>query len=203
MRKKKTRFDIGITGGIGAGKTLISFLFKNLGIPIYYADDRAKFLMNHDEKLINKIIETFGPEVFQNGQLNRSYLASHVFENKNILGQLNDLVHPAVLEDYHQWRQEYKDKPYTIKEAALLFETGSYQDLDRTILVYAPLELRIRRVLLRDHQRTKNDIEKIANNQMAEEEKKKLADYIIYNDDTRLLIPQVLKIHRQLIETVT
>jgi dephospho-CoA kinase len=202
MQKRKRGFDIGITGGIGAGKTLISSIFKNLGIPVYYADDRAKFLMNHDIKLIHEITETFGPQAFLNGKLNRPYLANHVFENKDKLEQLNRLVHPAVGEDYRQWRKQYLDRPYTLKEAALLFETGSFHELDQTILVYAPLPLRIQRVILRDPLRTKTDIEKIVRNQMPEDEKKKLADHVIYNDDTRLVIPQVLKIHHLLVETV-
>ncbi len=195
MQKRKRGYDIGITGGIGAGKTLISSIFKNFGIPVYNADDRAKFLMNHDQKLIYEITETFGPLAFLDGKLNRSYLANHVFEDKDKLERLNQLVHPAVGEDYRQWREQYQDQPYTLKEAALLFETGSYHELDQTILVFAPLPLRIQRVLLRDPHRTKADIEKIVENQMPEEEKKKLADHIIYNDDTRLVIPQVLKIH--------
>lgn len=202
MQKRKRGFDIGITGGIGAGKTLISSIFKNLGIPVYYADERAKFLMNHDKKLIHEIIETFGPQAFLNGKLNRSYLANHVFDNKDKLELLNRMVHPAVGEDYRQWRKQYLDRPYTLKEAALLFETGSFHELDQTILVYAPLQLRIQRVILRDPLRTRTDIEKIVRNQMPEDEKKKLADHIIYNDDTQLVIPQVLKIHHLLIEAV-
>jgi dephospho-CoA kinase len=200
MQKKKKGFDIGITGGIGAGKTLISSIFNNLGIPVYYADERAKFLMNHDEKLIREITEFFGPDTYLNGRLNRSYLSSHVFINRDKLDQLNELVHPAVREDYLQWRQNHLEMPYTLKEAALLFETGSYKELEQTILIYAPLPLRIERTLLRDPHRTKKDIEKIIDNQMPDEEKKKLADHIIYNDDTRLVIPQVLKIHHQFMD---
>ena len=200
MQKRKRGFDIGITGGIGAGKTLVSSIFKNLGIPVYYADDRAKFLMNHSKKLIHEITETFGPQAYLKGKLNRSYLANHVFENKDKLELLNRMVHPAVGEDYRQWRKQYQDRPYTLKEAALLFETGSFHELDQTILVYAPLPLRIQRVILRDPLRTKTDIEKIVRNQMPEDEKKKLADHIIHNDDKQLVIPQVLKIHHLLIE---
>jgi dephospho-CoA kinase len=203
MQQKKRGREIGITGGIGAGKTLISSIFKNLGIPVYYADDQAKFLMNHDKELIRKITQTFGKEALLDGKINRTYLADHVFGNDEKLDQLNRLVHPVVREDYRQWSEKHQDQPYKLKEAALLFETGSYLELDQTILVYSPLSLRIRRVLLRDAQRTKSDVEKIIEHQMPEEEKKKLADHIIYNDDTRLVIPQVLKIHRQLIEAAT
>lgn len=198
MQKKRKGLDIGITGGIGAGKTLVSSIFKNLGIPVYEADERAKYLMNHDQKLIHAITKAFGPESFRNGTLNRTYLADHVFKNREKLKELNQLVHPVVGEDYRQWRKQFTDTPYTLKEAALLFETGSYHELDQTVLVYAPLPLRIQRVLLRDVHRTKSGVEKIIDNQMDEEEKRKLADYIIYNDDTKLVIPQVLKIHQQL-----
>jgi dephospho-CoA kinase len=198
MQKKGKGLDIGITGGIGAGKTLISSIFKNLGIPVYHADERAKYLMNHDRKLIHEITRVFGPESFRNGKLNRTYLADHVFKNQEKLKELNQLVHPVVRQDYRHWREQFKDSPYTLKEAALLFETGSYHELDQTVLVHAPLALRIQRVLLRDVHRTKSDVENIIDKQMADEEKKKRADYIIYNDDTKLVIPQVLKIHQQL-----
>jgi len=189
---------IGITGGIGAGKTLISTIFKNLGIPVYYADERAKFLMNRDEKLKNTILATFGPEAFQDGVLNREYLALNVFENKSNLQKLNRMVHPVVQEDYRQWCLQHSDNEYTLKEAALLFETGSYQELDQTILVYAPKTVRINRVLMRDSNRSVTDIENIIRNQMDEEEKRKRADHIIYNDNSQLVIPQVLDIHNRL-----
>lgn len=202
MLKKKKGFDIGITGGIGAGKTIVSSIFKNLGIPVYNADERAKHLMNHDQKLIQDITRNFGPDTFRDGKLNRSYLADHVFDNKEKLEQLNQFVHPVVREDYRQWRKQFEDNPYTLKEAALLFETGSYHELDQTILVFAPLPLRIQRVLLRDIHRTKSDVEKIIKNQLAEEEKKNLADHIIYNDDTKMVIPQVLRIHQHLTEVL-
>jgi dephospho-CoA kinase len=191
---------IGITGGIGAGKTLISSVFMNLHIPVYHADDRAKFLMIHDEDLKKRIGEAFGPETFnKDGSLNRDYLAKNVFEDQLKLERLNQLVHPVVRKDYREWCKEYSDRPYTLKEAALLFETGSYLELDQTILVYAPLPLRIKRVLIRDPHRLKKDVEKIIRNQMNDEDKKRSADNIIYNDDSRLVIPQVLEIHQRLI----
>jgi dephospho-CoA kinase len=200
MPNNSNTHRIGITGGIGAGKTLISSVFMNLGIPVYDADDRAKFLMIHDKHLKKKILETFGSEAFkQDGSLNRNYLARNVFDDQLKLEKLNQLVHPVVRKDYLDWCLEYPDKQYTLKEAALLFETGSYQELDRTILVYAPIPLRIKRVLIRDPHRTKKDIEKIIEHQMDDEHKQRIADFIVYNDDSTLVIPQVLEIHKQLI----
>jgi dephospho-CoA kinase len=198
MPNRSKNLSIGVTGGIGAGKTLICSIFSNLGIPVYHSDDRAKFLMNHKKELKDDIRRTFGKEAFyQDGSLNRNYMAAHVFDDKTNLEKLNRMVHPAVQDDYRHWILKQSDTPYTLKEAALLFETGSYKDLDHTILVYAPLSVRINRILMRDPNRSRTDIEKIIQHQMDEEDKKKLADDIIYNDDSRLVIPQVLELHRQ------
>ncbi len=199
MQKKKLGLKIGITGGIGAGKTTISRIFKVMRIPVYNADERAKDLMNQDHQLKMKIVQLFGSDAYRNGELNRKYLADLVFENANVLKTLNQLVHPIVRKDYHTWLTEHGTKEYTIKEAALLFETGSYKELDQIIFVYAPLPIRIDRILLRDEHRTRLDIEKIIHNQMNDHDKKKLADYTIYNDETKLVIPQVVKIHHQLL----
>lgn len=196
MPGKQQGLSIGITGGIGSGKTLISQIFKNLGIAVYYSDDRARHLMNHDEALTGRIREMFGPESFFDGKLNREYLANEVFSRKEKLDMLNQLVHPVVQQDFREWKKLHEEEPYSMKEAALLFETGSYRELDKTILVLAPEHLRIQRILLRDPHRSTADVKKIMASQMPDEEKRKLADYIIYNDDNRLVIPQVLKLHR-------
>jgi dephospho-CoA kinase len=190
--------SIGITGGIGSGKTLISRIFRNLGIPVYYSDERARYLMNYEENLIMEIRKTFGPDSFLKGTLNREYLAKEVFGHKEKLEQLNQLVHPAVQQDFSIWQTRQKHAPYSLKEAALLFETGSYRELDRTILVIAPENLRIERILLRDPHRSDADVKKIIASQMADEDKRKLADYIILNDENKLVIPQVIKIHKSL-----
>ena len=195
--------DIGITGGIGSGKTLVSQIFRNLGIPVYYADERARYLMNQDKALVTKIMDFFGPEAFRNGMLNRKFLAEEVFGDEKKREQLNRLVHPAVQEDFRKWKTAWKDKPYRLKEAALLFEAGTYRDLDRTILILAPESLRISRILLRDPHRTTEDAKKIMATQMKDTEKKTLADYVIVNDENRLVIPQVLKIHRELMKDFT
>jgi dephospho-CoA kinase len=190
---------VGITGGIGAGKTIISKLFSVLGIPVYNADDRAKWLMVNDSALKNSISDTFGKDAFTiEGQLNRSYLAETVFSDEGKTERINSLVHPVVKMDFTQWAAS-QDTPYVLKEAALLFETGSYRELDKTILVSAPLEVRIDRVMERDPQRSKDQILEIIARQLPEEDKKAQADFVIDNKGNKLVIPQVLKIHEALL----
>jgi dephospho-CoA kinase len=191
---------IGITGGIGVGKSTACLIFKQLGIPIYEADMRAKWLISHHPTLISEIKSNFGEEAYLNGELNRRYLAEKVFIDKDNIQKMNNLVHPKVGEDSKQWFAEQKGKyPYLIKEAALLYESGSYQELDKIIVVTAPLDLRIERIQARDPQRSKEEILGIMNKQMPEDEKVKKADFIIYNDEKQMLIPQVLTIHQKLI----
>lgn len=194
---------VGITGGIGSGKTTVCKLFEQLGVPIYYADDRAKYLMQHEHYLIDLIKQNFGAEVYDNGgALNRRLLAEKVFNNTEKLALLNSLVHPAVFRDTERFveQQQIKNLPYAMKEAALLVETGSYKSLNKLIVVTAPLELRIQRVAARDGA-TRDEILARMRNQLPEEEKIKLADYIITNDkDEEHLKQQVLNIHQQLLE---
>lgn len=192
---------VGITGGIGAGKTILSRLFSILGIPVYNADDRAKWLMVNDSELRNLISDTFGEHSFTiDGQLNRSYLAKSVFSDTEKTKLINSMVHPSVKMDFTRWATQ-QHSPYILKEAALLFETGSYRDLDKTILVTAPLEIRIARVMERDPQRNQDQIHEIIARQLPEEEKKKLSDYVLDNKGDKLVIPQVLKIHKALLST--
>lgn len=189
--------QIGITGGIGAGKSLVCKIFHQLGAPVYDADSHAKELMTTDGILVSGIKKEFGDlAFFDDGRLNRSYLAEHVFHDEEKLKILNGLVHPRVAVDYAKWMSE-RDFPYVIKEAALLFEAGSDKQLDRIIVVHAPLELRISRVRERDPQRTVEQIKGIVEKQMPDDEKLKRADDIIVNDESALLIPQVLKLHRE------
>lgn len=198
--KRKRIPKIGITGGIGAGKTIISEIFIRLGVPVYYADDRAKLLMQTNEELISKIKDHFGDEAYVDGKLNRNYLSNHIFNDPEKLKAMNSLVHPAVREDYHHWHELQSNAPYTIKEAALLFESGSYIELDKIILIVAPLNIRIERVLLRDPHRNKKDILEIISNQMDEMEKKDKADYVIDNGINKMVIPQVLSVHKKIRE---
>lgn len=198
---KGKKMLIGITGGIGSGKTTVAKIFNILGIPVYSADDRAKWLMANDSDLKSQIISYFGREsYFEDGSLNRSYLASSVFNDEKKVSLINSLVHPAVKKDFEQWVLE-QDSPYVMKEAALLFESGSYKDLDKVINVSAPLKIRINRVILRDPQRSENQINDIINKQMPDEEKNLKADYVIKNSDNRLLIPQVMQIHHELLNS--
>jgi dephospho-CoA kinase len=187
---------VGITGGIGAGKSIVCKVFGVLGIPVYDADRRAKQLMQKSPSVIDQIKERFGQASYDNhGILNRSFLASEVFNDKKKLEVLNAIVHPAVESDFQNWIPIYSDCSYIIKEAALLVETGSYKRLDYLIAVTSPEEVRVRRILERDKQRSINDIRSIISNQLAEKEIIEAAQFIIENDGQTLLLPQVLKIH--------
>jgi dephospho-CoA kinase len=189
--------QIGVTGGIGSGKSLICKMFNTLGIPSYDADSRAKRLMTTDGILVDAIKKEFGTlSYYTDGNLNREFIGSIVFDNAEKLKTLNSLVHPRVAEDYQGWIKDQAEKPYVIREAALLFESSAADLQDQVIVVSAPESLRIARVLKRDPQRTENEVRNIIKNQMSEDEKRERADFIIVNDDTQLVIPQVLKLHR-------
>lgn len=192
---------LGITGGIGAGKSLVCRIFATLGIPVYDADSRARSLMEEDRELIGSVKAAFGDEAYTtDGVLNRPWLAERVFKEEAETARLNALVHPRVGLDFARWMKEQKDVPYVIKEAALLFEAGSYKELDAVVLVQAPEELRLRRTLLRDEQRSKAQVRAIMERQWPESEKLRLANYSIKNDERSLLIPQVLRLHKRFAE---
>lgn len=194
---------VGITGGIGSGKTTVCKMFEALGIPVYYADDRAKYLMQHEHHLIDEIKKNFGNEVYQDGVLNRHLLAQKVFGNKSRLDVLNSLVHPAVFHDTENWMEEQKQlkHPFALKEAALLVETGSYKHLDKLIVVTAPLDTRMQRVSKRDQVGIEEVLQRVRH-QLPEEEKIKLADFVITNDgDMAHLQKQVEELHAKLIGT--
>ncbi|WP_423149408.1 dephospho-CoA kinase [Rubrolithibacter danxiaensis] len=188
---------IGITGGIGSGKTVVCRVFELLGIPVFYADTVAKEVMQTDSLLIRELIETFGPETyFPEGVLNRKYLANIVFRDEAELKKLNSLVHPAVFRAFDYWTEQQKNVPYVLKEAALLFESGSYKKCDYTILVTSPIQLRIKRIIDRDSISIEQVQERI-NKQMSDDEKKNRADCFIKNDEAELIIPQVLALHEK------
>jgi dephospho-CoA kinase len=197
----KKKLKIGITGGIGSGKTTVCKIFETLGIPVYYADDRAKALYLENDDLKQNVIQLFGTEsYFSDGQLNRKLVADAVFENSELLKKLNALVHPVVQKDGNDWHDAQSNVPYTLKEAALLFESGGDKVLDKIITVYAHKELRIERVILRGKgTMTREDVEARIAKQMSDEEKKDRADFVIINDGNHALIPQVLAIHRQIL----
>ena len=189
---------VGITGGIGSGKTTACKIFETLGIPVYYADGRAKILMTENEELVKSIKQLFGEKAYlENGSLHRAYIAEIVFNDKQKLQQLNALVHPAVFKDGEQWHQSQTAVPYTLKEAALLFEGQGHLFLDKIITVYAPKKVRLQRVMERDNI-SKEAVESRMNQQMPDEKKLEMADFVIYNDGTQLLIPQIMQIHTHL-----
>lgn len=192
---------VGITGSIGSGKTTVSCIFEQLGVPVYNADTRAKELMNTDTQLKEKIVTIFGKEAFDGGGLlNRAYLSAKAFTGKGLLEQLNAAVHPVVFADFDNWLLRHSHEAYILKEAALMFESDSYKGLDKIIVVTAPEELRIARTMQRDGSARQQVLDRMAN-QFSQEKKKQLAHYEIVNDEKHLVIPQVLDLHRDFIKT--
>jgi len=177
----KTKYNsakvVGLTGGIGSGKTTVAQYFRDLGVPVYIADERAKHLMQHDLEVRKCIVDLLGTEAYENERLNRTYIASRVFADKNLLQKLNAIVHPAVAADFSKWLSE-QATPYVIKESALLVETGDYKSCDWVILVTAPEAERIKRVMKRDKVAADAVKARIAN-QLPDQDKQKYADYII------------------------
>lgn len=188
---------IGLTGGIGSGKSTVAAIFKTLGIPVYYADAAARELMNSDETLKTAIQRQFGQVAYKNGRLDRAYLASVVFSDPYQLEQLNALIHPVTIRDAENWMKR-QSSPYAIKEAAVLFESGAAENLDYVIGVTAPLPLRIHRVMQRDHL-SREEIMKRVSRQVDDRIKMKLCDFVLVNDEQQPLLTQVMALHEQLI----
>ena len=188
---------IGLTGGIGSGKTTVAQIFEVLGIPVYYADSEAKRLMNTDPELKEKITGVFGADVYRGGELNRAYLSKLVFGDPEKLAQLNALVHPATIRDTNSWMNK-QTKAYAIKEAALIFESGLEKYFDYVIGVSAPQSLRLERVRQRDNSSTEEVLQRIEN-QMDEKEKISRCEFIVVNDGIQAVLPQVIAIHEVLI----
>jgi dephospho-CoA kinase len=190
---------IGLTGGIGSGKTTVSEVFAQLGIAIYLSDDRARALMVNDEELQSAIISLFGEQSYELGQLNRPYIASKVFSDKNELEKLNALVHPALKKDFDLWCTE-QTSPYILKEAAILFESGANIGLDKVILVEAFTEIRLSRVMKRDSVSSESVLARMEV-QWSDERKKLLSDYVIMNDEKCSVLEQVLEIHENIMNS--
>ncbi len=190
---------LGITGGIGSGKSTVCAIFSQLGIPAFNADTQAKEIVNNEPKLQKKIIELLGENAFIDGVYNRTYVASQVFSNPILLEKLNQIIHPAVFNLWSEFCKQNSTAPYVIKEAAIMLETDSRYTVDKIALVYSPLELRIERITKRDNFSRDEIIHRI-NNQMKDEDKLNLADFIIYNDNFQSLILQVYQLHNQLIK---
>lgn len=189
---------IGITGNIGSGKSTVVKIFAQLGIPVYDADSRAKILMVENPVLVHEIQLLLGTEAYTSGVLNRAFVSQKVFSNSELLSKLNALVHPAVFKDFDIWVAQ-QQAPYILKEAALLYESGSWQALDKMIVVAANQDLRLKRSIARDASNAVA-IEARMKAQMPEAEKVNRADYIINNNENELLIPQVMRIHKLILQ---
>ena len=189
---------VGLTGGIGSGKTTVAGFFRDFGVPVYIADDAGKRLMKTSAEIKKAIISLFGEKAYDNDTPNRKFIASQVFNDSEQLKKLNQIIHPAVEKDFHQWVKE-QSYEYVIYEAAILFETGSYKKCDFSILVTAPQELRIERLQERDNS-SRSEIKERMNNQWSDEKKEKLADFIIKNEELSQTRLQVEHIHDKILK---
>ena len=192
---------VGLTGGIGSGKTTVANFFKELGVPIYIADVEAKKLMNTSKVLQKKIKKLFGEEAYLNNELNRPFIASKIFNKEETLQQMNAVVHPKVGKHFKKWVKK-QDAPYVIKETAILFENNSYIQCDFIVTVIVDEEIRIKRVVERDNT-TKAKVKAIIQNQWKDEDKVKLSDFVIKNKDINDTKKQVLKTHKKLLKSIT
>ncbi len=190
---------VGLTGGIGSGKSTVARIFQSLGIPVYFADERGKYLLDHDIELKDAVSAAFGQEIYPEGRLDPKALGAVVFQDPERLKELNALVHPAVGRDYRAWCEATLTEaiPFTIKEAAILFETGGYKEMDETIVVSAPEELRVARVMERDGVE-EEAVRARMERQWPEGDKVMLADYVIVNDGENSLIEQVVELWKVL-----
>lgn len=189
---------IGLTGGIGSGKTTVSKIFQNLGVPIFNSDLVARNIVNTNQMAISQIKSVFGDDIYVNNELDRKKLAPIVFNDTLMLDKLNAIVHPIVAQAYAKWCKEHDHYPFTIKEAAILFETGVHHNLDRIIVVYTPKEERIKRIMARDNA-DREDVESRMANQWSDESRNKMADFIIINDQQDQLLPQVMELNELLL----
>lgn len=190
---------VGLTGGIGSGKSVVGRIFTILGVPVFNADEESRKLMDEDLLIREQLSGWFGEQVYKDGKLDRPRLAGIIFSNQELLSKVNSLVHPRVMNRFLEWRGENPDNPYLIHEAAILFESGFYRHMDRTILVTAPENVRIGRIILRDNT-SAEAVRQRMKNQWTDEQKIPLADYIINNNGESLLTPLILEIHQKLID---
>ncbi len=184
---------IGLTGGIGSGKTTVAYMFKDLNVPVYIADLEAKNLTNSSKRIKQKLINLLSEDAYVREELNRKYVADLIFNDESLLKKVNNIIHPEVAQHFEEWIQK-QEGPYCIKEAAILFENGGYKKCDLTILIIAPVEERINRVINRD-KTTKIAVKERIKNQWSDEKKKKLADFVIENIDLNKTQEKVKKIH--------
>ena len=190
---------VGITGGIGSGKSYVCDIFKRLGIPVFHADSVSQEIVEADSIVKKQIVDLFGPEIYLEGKLNRKAVSEAVFKERDMLEKLNRIIHPAVFNQFETWARKYNNLPYIVKEAAIIFESGGDKFLDFVITISAPEELRITRVIKRDQAERKSVLARIKN-QWNDEQRVKKSDFVIINDEKTLLLPQIVKIHKNLIE---
>ena len=201
IQTKNTQKIIGITGGIGSGKSIICKIFSTMNVPIYDADSRAKYLINNDLSLKNTIKNLLGDDAYTlTGEYNRAWVASQVFNNPDLLKQLNLLVHPCVRKDSHDWVAKYSKSPILLYEAALMKAAGDHNMFEKVIVINAPVELRIKRIQARD-KRSEQEIRDIIARQISDEERLKIANYVIENDDKKPLLEQVLTLYERISDT--
>ena len=189
---------VGLTGGIGSGKSTVAKILISEGIPVYIADEKSKFILDNSPDVIKAVSEEFGEEIYISGFADRRLLASLVFDNPQRLAKLNSILHPAVERDFEQWAQQYQDAPYVVEESAILFESNAHRNMDFIVTVSAPEEVRIERATRRDHC-NREAVEARIKNQMSDELREKGADFVIVADNKKMLIPQVLELHNKLI----
>lgn len=189
---------VGVTGGIGSGKSTVCRVFQEMGVPVYEADVRAKAVIHYPE-VQQKVIALLGEEAYKDGKLNRDYVASQVFNDMELRDALNEVIHPAVGNDYKEWLKQHESAPVVIKEAALFFETGSSLAMDVMVLVVADLDERVERILKRDPFRSKEEIMKIIASQLPDDEKLKQTDFVIHNNITDALLPQINEVLKGII----
>ena len=184
---------IGITGGIGAGKSTVSTICKHLGFKVYNSDQRAKEIVSEDSTIKKKLISFFGNNVYKNGVLDRKFLSDKIFNDKSSLQQINSIIHPAVKKDFNCWVTNNSNEKILFKESALLFESGAYKELDKIILIVSDKNLRVSRVLNRDQKRSKKEIESIIDKQINEADAIKYANIVIDNNHKKMLLPSVIR----------
>jgi dephospho-CoA kinase len=189
---------VGITGGIGSGKSTVAYIFAQLGVPCFFADDQAK-LAYLDPEVKTKVLGLFGSNAYVNNLPDKSYISQKIFSDKSFLSNLNQIIHPFVATQFQEFCSKHKQFPYILKEAAILFESESYKALDLSILVVADKRLRIQRVMDRDGL-SENEVLLRMDKQWSDEKKIKLASFVVYNNNTDLLIPQVLDLHHKILK---
>lgn len=190
---------VGLTGGIGSGKSSVAAVFSTLGVPVYEADSASKNLIDTDKHLQQQLAALLGDDILSNGKIKRPVMAGKIFNDEELLKKTNAIIHPAVARDFERWYQIYASVPYVVREAAILFESGSYKDCDKVVVVTAPAAMRIQRVMKRNSVK-REDVLRRMDKQWPEEEKISRADYVIYNDLTQSVIKQVLAIHEDIIK---